>query len=278
MHDIDRHPILRSLGVIVVAGLMCLAAAPRAHARGEDSHACTQETLQGAYGYTYTGPDSPAIGSGNVWSAPVAAAVGLMTFDGAGGLSAQETRTASGPVIRRSGTGTYSVGNFPAPQASCMGSARLDGDFGGLSFDFMIVPGSKGREFSLVITNPGKTQTGVGVMTGDEPCSNDSLEGTYRVQSAGISLKVGPIAAVGVRVLDGAGNLTYAEDTLSSNGLIVHRVGRSATYHVLADCTITEVFADGAMFEGVVVAEGREAYLVRTGPGLTGPIPVYYKR
>ncbi|TMF11775.1 MAG: hypothetical protein E6I37_08175 [Chloroflexi bacterium] len=204
-----------------------------------------------------------------------------MTFDGVGGLRAQETRTSTGPVIRRSGTGTYSVGvsNFAVPsRAECMGSATLGGDFGGLTFDFMIVPGSKGREFSLIITNPGKVQTGVARETGDEPCSDASLEGTYRVQSAGLSLMFGPTAAVGMRILDGAGNLTWAEDTLSRNGQIMHRVGRSATYSVLADCTISEVFADGPTFEGVVVAEGREAYLVRTGPGNTGPIPVSYKR
>jgi hypothetical protein len=47
---------------------------------------------------------------------------------------------------------------------------------------------------------------------------------------------------------------------------------------VLSDCTVSEVFADGATFEGVVVAEGREAYFVRTGPGNTGPIPVNYAR
>ena len=172
-----------------------------------------------------------------------------------------------------------------------MGSATVGGDFGGLSFDFMIVPGSKGRELSLVITNIGKAQTGVALKTGDEPCSDASLAGTYRVQSAGgISLDFGPTAAVGFRLLDGAGNLTYAEDTISRNGQIMHRVGRSATYSVLPDCTVSEAFissvpAERATFEGVVVAGGREAYFVRTGPdrtGLrpdwTGPIPSSYKR
>jgi hypothetical protein len=87
-----------------------------------------------------------------------------------------------------------------------------------------------------------------------------------------------------MRILDGAGNLTWAEDTISrtvppsGEQQIIHRAGRTATYQVLSDCTVSEVFADGATFEGVVVAEGREAYFVRTGPGNTGPIPVNYTR
>ena len=294
---INRHSTVRNLGLIMLASFVCLGAGPAAQAQGgdEQEQACTQRTLQGDYGYLVTGPDGPATltatPNGSFWTGPVAAAVGLMTFDGAGGLSARETRTATGPVSRRIGTGTYLVGSFPAPEASCMGSATVGGDFGGLSFDFMIVPGSKGKEFSLVITNPGKTQTGVALKTGEEPCSNASLQGTYRVQSAGgISLDFGPTAAVGFRLLDGAGNLTYAEDTISRNGQIMHRVGRSATYKVLADCTVSEAFispvaAERATFEGVVVAGGREAYFVRTGPdrtGLrpdwTGPIPSSYKR
>ena len=284
---INRHSTVRNLGLIMLASFVCLAAGPAAQAQGgdEQEQACTQRSLQGDYGYLVTGPDGPATltatPSGSFWTGPVAAAVGLMTFDGAGGLSARETRTATGPVSRRIGTGTYLVGNFPAPEASCMGSATIGGDFSGLSFDFMIVPGSKGKEFSLVITNPGKTQTGVALKTGEEPCSNASLQGTYRVQSAGgISLDFGPTAAVGFRLLDGAGNLTYAEDTISRNGQIMHRVGRSATYRVLADCTVSLAFispvaAERATFEGVVVADGREAYFVRTGPDPSGTIPLF---
>jgi hypothetical protein len=288
---IDRHPTVRNLGLALLASLLCLAAGPRAQAQDQQDGECSQQSLQGAYGYNYGGPDAAAMlvttTTGKFWSGPVASAVGLMTFDGVGGLRAQETRTSTGPVIRRSGTGTYSVGlsNFPVPsRAECMGSATLGGDFGGLTFDFMIVPGSKGREFSLIITNPDKVQTGVARQTGDEPCSDASLEGTYRVQSAGLSLRNGPIGAVGMRILDGAGNLTWAEDTISrtvpppGEQQIIHRAGRTATYQVLSDCTVSEVFADGATFEGVVVAEGREAYFVRTGPGNTGPIPVNYTR
>lgn len=292
----------RYLGLIGLASLLCLAASPTAQAHGPDGHgtdkeACAQESLDGAYGYTLSGFDGPATLINGNWTGPVAAAVGLITFDGAGGLRAQETRTAKGPVTRRSGTGSYSVGNFPAPEAKCMGSATIDnwrlttgGDFSGLSFDFMIVPGSKGREFSLVITNPGKTQAGVALKTGDEPCSNASLEGVYRVESAGMSLQFGPTAAVGFRLLDGAGNLTYAEDTIMRNGQKTHRVGRSATYRVLSDCTVSTAFispvaAERATFDGVVVADGREAYFVRTGPDpsgtiplWSGPIPSSYKR
>jgi hypothetical protein len=45
-------------------------------------------------------------------------------------------------------------------------------------------------------------------------------------------------------------------DTFSGNGTISHRIDRSATYIVKADCTVTEVFADGLTFDGVIVAGG----------------------
>jgi hypothetical protein len=66
-------------------------------------------------------------------------------------------------------------------------------------------------------------------------------------------------------------------DTFSGNGTISHRIDRSATYIVKADCTVTEVFADGLTFDGVIVAGGgREEYFVRTNPGTA--ITALYKK
>ena len=41
-------------------------------------------------------------------------------------------------------------------------------------------------------------------------------------------------------------------------------------------CEVSEVFADGLTFDGVIVAEGREAFFVRTNPGTA--ITALYKR
>jgi hypothetical protein len=86
------------------------------------------------------------------------------------------------------------------------------------------------------------------------------------------------ISAVGFRILDGAGHLTTAEDTFSSNGVISHRIGRAATYRVNSDCTVTELFEDGLTFDGVIVAGGREAYFVRTNSTPRTVITALYKK
>src|SRR5262249_61649823 len=52
------------------------------------------------------------------------------------------------------------------------------------------------------------------------------------------------------------GRLNPAEDTISSNGGMRHRIGRSASYTLNADCTVRAVFQDGLTFDGVIVAGG----------------------
>jgi hypothetical protein len=91
--------------------------------------------------------------------------------------------------------------------------------------------------------------------------------GTYRVAGAGTTLANGLITAVGYRILDGQGHLTWAEDTRSVAGQISHRIARTADYTVDPSCAVTEVFADGLTFDGVVAAGGREAFFIRTNPG-----------
>src|SRR5258708_29497508 len=77
-----------------------------------------------------------------------------------------------------------------------------------LEFDFMIVPGAHGREFSFIVTNQGITdqascsaavpdctpkttllkQTGVALSIGDEPCSPPSVQVTYGLLRTGTNL------------------------------------------------------------------------------------------
>jgi hypothetical protein len=249
------------LPMVASVGLFVLGAVSNAQPRQE--HECTQDSLEGDYGYVFTGA---FVGIGPV------AAVGLASFDGAGSVTASDTISDNGIIGRRIGAGTYTV------NVNCTGSAEIGDDFGKLAFDFMIVPGSRGAEFSFIVTSDGTVQTGVARKTGPDECTEASLEGTYRVLGAGTNFDVGLISAVGFRVLDGAGHLTSAEDTFSSNGLISHRVGRAAIYSVNPDCTVSEVFEDGLTFDGVIVAGGREAYFVRTNSAPRTVITALYKR
>jgi hypothetical protein len=253
--------VVTFLGTMVL-GLGCFAQS------GEDNNnECSVGSLQGSYGYFLSGP---LIGVGPV------AAVGILTLDGAGGLSAQDTVSNNGVIGHRHGLGAYTM------DSNCTGSASLNGDFLGFSADFTVVPKSRGDAFTFIVTNPGTNQAGeaskVVPQEGDEGvvCSLADLQGTYRVWGAGTSLASGLITAVGYRILDGQGHLTWAEDTRSVAGQISHRIGRTADYTVDSSCAVTEVFADGLTFDGVVVSGGREAFFIRTNPGTI--ITALYKK
>ncbi len=294
---------------------LALGYAPAASAQEdiETSQDCNVQILQGSYGYSFSGFSGPFATTTSFFSGEGrVGAVGLATFDGAGGLTAHDTLGRSNMpakiglaritsnTTRHAGTGTYSV------NADCTGHASMDltldplrpdpnspvtVDFEHLEFDFMIVPGEHGREFSFIVTHQGITnqtlctgampdctpkptqpmQTGVALSIGDEPCSDASLQGTYGLVSTGTNLN-NPLtpfsnANVGFRVFDGAGQITDGTDTGLQNGAIVPAGDRTGTYSVLPDCTGTaarNLAGGGNTFDLVVVAGGRQAYFLRT--------------
>jgi hypothetical protein len=292
--------LLQRLTAIAFANLFFLGAAAKAQEQqddAQDSQDCNVQILQGGYGYSFSGFSWPfATTTLLFFGVGRLGAVGLATFDGAGGLIVRDTLARSGtPAIEHVGAGTYSV------NANCTGHASMDLSFDSdrndpnstakvdsehLEFDFMIVPGTHGREFSFIVTHQAITdqalcmgavpdctpkptlpeQTGVALSTGDETCSPASLQGTYRLLSTGTNLsKANANANVGFRVFDGAGAITDGADTGFANGTVVPgTIGRSGTYKIRDDCTGTEVRNDGATFDVVVVAGGREAYVLRT--------------
>lgn len=263
--------IKRFLSAVAVTFLGTVVLGPVSYAQSVEDQVtddvCTVASLHGSYGYYLSGPE---IGLGPV------AAVGIVTVDGAGGLSARDTVSNNGVIGHRNGSGTYTM------KSNCTGSVSLDGDFLGLSADFMVVPESRGREFTFIVTNPFTNQAGEAKKVarqdrdGDEGCTLADLQGTYRVLGTGTTLASGLTTAVGYRVLDGQGHLTWAEDTRSVAGQIGHRIGRTAVYTVASSCAVTEVFADGLTFDGVVVAGGREAFFIRTNPGTV--VTALYKK
>lgn len=261
----------RFLSAVVVMFLGTLVLGPVSYAQSVEDQdrddVCTVANLHGSYGYFLSGP---LIGLGPV------AAVGIVTLDGAGGLSARDTVSNNGVIGHRNGPGAYTM------KSNCTGSVSLNGDFLGFSADFTVVPESRGREFTFIVTNPFTNQAGEAKKVarqdgdGDEGCTLADLQGTYRVLGAGTTLATGLTTAVGYRILDGQGHLTWAEDTRSVAGQISHRIGRTAVYTIVSNCAVTEVFADGLTFDGVVVAGGREAFFIRTNPGTV--ITALYKK
>ena len=261
----------RFLSSVVVTFLWTMVLGPVSYAQSVEDQdkddECTVASLHGSYGYFLSGP---LMGLGPV------AAVGIVTLDGAGGLSAEDTVSNNGVIGHRNGSGAYTM------KSNCTGSVSLNGDFLGFSADFTVVPESRGREFTFIVTNPFTNQAGEAKKVarqdgdGDEGCTLADLQGTYRVLGAGTTLATGLTTAVGYRILDGQGHLTWAEDTRSVAGQISHRIGRTAVYTIASNCAVTEVFADGLTFDGVVVAGGREAFFIRTNPGTV--ITALYKK
>src|SRR6266853_1579899 len=208
----------RFLSAVAVTFLGAVVLGPVSYAQSVEDQAtddgCTVASLHGSYGYYLSGP---LIGLGPV------AAVGIVTLDGAGGLSAGDTVSNNGVISHRNGPGTYSM------NSNCTGSVSLNGDFLGFSADFTVVPASRGREFTFIVTNPFTNQAGEAKKVprqdkdGDEGCTLADLRGTYRVWGSGTTLASGLTTAVGYRILDGQGNLTLAEDTRSVAGQISHR-------------------------------------------------------
>jgi hypothetical protein len=231
--------------VIAFVSLSFLGVVPNAQAKHDNE--CTQNNLNGAYGYFFTGS---AVDIGPV------AAVGLVTFDGEGNVSHKDALNTNGKTIRRSGNGNYQV------NSNCTGSVAVTGDFGQFSFDFMIIPGSSGKEFSLIVTNPGAIQTGEAVHVGEEECTLATLHGAYRLSGF---TPPGPLrAAVGFRIADGKGTY-YGEDTQSINGVIGVRIVM-APYTVNADCTGTSP-GSGGEFDVVFVDNGNQVFFLRVDPG-----------
>src|SRR5260370_18914856 len=110
-----RGQIAAWVPMLATAGLSFLGAVSDAQPRQERE--CTQDSLYGDYGYVLTGP---------VVDVGPQAAVGLASFDGAGGLTARDTISDNGTIGRRVGTGSYSV------NVNCTGSAVIGDDFGEL--------------------------------------------------------------------------------------------------------------------------------------------------
>jgi hypothetical protein len=104
------------------------------------------KTLHGDYGYVVTGT--------NVGAGPVAA-VGVVTADGVGGLTAFDTISVNGLVLKRTITGSYTT------NANCTGTVSFTDNFGQTTnADYVLV--QERSEFNLIQTDAGAVTTGIG--------------------------------------------------------------------------------------------------------------------
>lgn len=107
---------------------------------------CTLASLQGCYGYSYTGTVE---GFGPI------AAVGPINFDGHGNTSATYSVNLGGANFQGSFTGTYTVNE------DCTGSITLNLPLLGISSHGRFVIVENGKEAPFMGTDIGVTVTGV---------------------------------------------------------------------------------------------------------------------
>ncbi len=110
---------------------------------GKADQQCHLNTIKGSYGYLNTGT---AFGTS-------LASVGVMTFDGAGNITGNDTNSFGGSISSSAFTGSYTV------NANCAGTLTVNFGFFTINNSMVIV--DNGREINLIETNAGTVATGV---------------------------------------------------------------------------------------------------------------------
>ena len=212
----------------------------------EDQRTCTNATLEGAFGFVRTGGTS---------AGPLAA-VGLVTYDGAGSWVTTATISRNGAyTFDAMSTGAYVV------DADCTGKVLSNGLEIGL---LTLVDG--GKTVLVLSEAAGDAVSEVQKKVGQEGCNNASLEGAFGFVRSGMT-SAGPLAAVGFVVEDGLGN-DVGRQTTSRNGVFT-TVPLADTYQVGADCQ-GKFFTNGQEFSRfVVVDRGNDVFFISERPGNT---------
>ena len=124
---------------------------------------------------------------------------------------------------------------------------------------------------AIVVTAPALYHTrkvhATPVQDDNQGCSVASLKGTYAFRRTGVNNVVGgPVAQIGINVLNGDGAIEFIRTTRSSNGVIEDWTDQQApgSYTVDPDCT-------GSFFNKmnnlVVLDGGKRYFLLSVSPG-----------
>jgi hypothetical protein len=225
-----------------------------------EAAACGLQTLKGTFGYHYKGTLSRDDALDRL------AAVGLVTFSGAGELSGSDTHSLSGKVDRRKYRGTYTVNR------DCTGSASFQTEPTPTRIDFVVLDDANELQFTLA--NDGTSTLGVAKRQAPtEPCHVGRVLGSYGFALDGYYFfgpLVGYMTLSGIYTTDGKGHVTVA-DTVSHNGTVEHR-RYGGTYTLEPNCTGVweSIMPDGRAFRAdfLIVGDGVfEGFFIVTEPG-----------
>lgn len=262
-------PVPVAAAVILAALALCarsLGGLAVARAQSTDqATACSDASIQGAYGFYYNG----AILNGSGGSAPSGAmpavAVGTYTADGAGNATVTATENIVGHVEHLTATGSYVV------NADCTGT-DVEASSNGETIHNSFVITKNGSHVNFMETDSGRMFIGVAKLIGAAACSNETWNGAFSVLSNGLDLSAPggsplPLSVIGLSSADGAGNLT---NTLSVDvaGSVTQDV-QTGTYTVNADCTVDTTLTSSttgqtAHTTGVLENGGSEVAFIST--------------
>jgi len=133
-----------AVAVTVFVFTIALSFVPKAQA------ACSDASLSGEFGITWTGTNVLA----SDYPPGLRAGVGILTFNGVGGLSGSVTKSKDGVISEVTGTGTYTV------SADCAGSVTVTDSDGEIrTANFVIISGLLGVEVFAIQTDSGRVVT-----------------------------------------------------------------------------------------------------------------------
>jgi hypothetical protein len=136
------------IAIVAFASMLILFTVPKRvlpKVQADDAdEVCTLATLNGPYGFVLTGT---VVNFGPI------AIVGVATYDGAGGIVADQTASINGNVVPEHNVGTYTV------NSDCTGSSKVS-PLGGPEHNANFVILDKGRELQLLVTDHGVVVNG----------------------------------------------------------------------------------------------------------------------
>jgi hypothetical protein len=248
--------------VIAVILASVLTVVPGASAQGR----CSLSTLNGTYGLVEQG----TIVMEGVMGLPVGsptANVALVTYDGAGNLSATYTASFAGVIFSGSVTGTYTVD----PDCTYADSVPEVGiqRKGTITGEGML------QEVHTIFTVPWIVGGGTRWKTPVGECSAAKLKGSYSLSGEGaVNPPGGPTLLgrqTGLITYNGRGNF-YGNETVNLAGTIEHN-SFTGTYAVGSNCSSSAKISSSSGLElranGVIVGEGvrQTVHIIITEPG-----------
>ena len=242
----------------IVRPVVCVAVllmAVLVEAQTTDRPACTQATLNGAYGLMHDGVVFGPEGH--------LAEIGIARFDGMGGWSLDAVLVSQGSGLRRVNNrdGRYTV------NPDCTGSSTLRG---AEPFTFEFIVFDNGKAMTQLATRTDRAVTWELRKQAASACSRETLSGRYAILQAGFDPEGNARSGAGIATFDGKGGWSLVVTEVKKDNPIQHITNPNGTYSVNSDCRGSASLANtpfgAANWEFVIVDGGREVFQIVTTP------------